>query len=114
MAGRLPGACRLVVPVASDSRHRLGRTLVLQARDCARTRSPRADWHHQVSVADIIPAGPLTTAPLVASRMPFVMVKPLVGASFGTAIHHGLRALLTHSVSIQGTGSDRFFTDRAP
>ncbi|EEZ99017.1 hypothetical protein TcasGA2_TC004885 [Tribolium castaneum] len=79
MADRLPGACRLVVPVASDSRHRLERTLVLQIRDCARTRSPRADWHHQVSVADIIPAGPLKTAPLVASRMPFVMVWPLVG-----------------------------------
>ncbi|KAJ3666471.1 hypothetical protein Zmor_001912 [Zophobas morio] len=76
---RMPGACRLVVPVASDSRHRLGRTLVLQIRDCARTRSPRADCQHQVSVADIIPAGPLKTAPLVVSRMPFVMVEPLVG-----------------------------------
>lgn len=51
---------------------------VVNGRDCARIRSPRADWLHQDSVRDIIPAGPLNDLPLVVVRMPFYLPRPLV------------------------------------
>ncbi|KAF5299521.1 hypothetical protein FQR65_LT01104 [Abscondita terminalis] len=41
-------------------------------RDCARIRSPRADWLHQVTNVNIIPAGLLSYPSLAGSRMPLV------------------------------------------
>lgn len=78
------GACRrrLVVPVASDSRHHrlvrpccsssspaVGDVAIAQGYSSA---TPRAYWHRRRRRADIIPAGPLTPPPLVGRRMPLV------------------------------------------